>query len=141
MRYRGKRIFRLLQVSRAGLFSDLSAGDTCPLRIPVTQLLIKYAYQGAWMSGKGIGLLCRDLSDGLRFPPQISHEETAPFRQSHPKNPLAPISLPVLFLYCIQRIEKFLRKVSYITGLTQKLEGYYLLIKNKKHKGIRRGCD
>ncbi len=84
MRYRGKRAFRLLQVSRAGLFSDLSAGDTCPLRIPVTQLLIKYAYQGAWISGKGVCLFCRDFRDGLRFPPQISHEETAPFRQSHP---------------------------------------------------------
>ncbi len=52
MRYRGKRFFRLLRVSRAGLFSDLSAGDICPLRIPVTQLLNNNAYQGACMSGK-----------------------------------------------------------------------------------------
>ncbi len=102
MRYRGKRAFRLLQVSRAGLFSDLSAGNTCPLRIPVTQLLIKYAYQEAWMSGKGVCLFCRDFRDGLRFPPQISHEETAPFRQSHPKNPLAPIPLSQkVFLYFV----------------------------------------
>ncbi|RLB12466.1 MAG: hypothetical protein DRG39_01840, partial [Deltaproteobacteria bacterium] len=41
---------------------------------------------------------------------------TAPFRQSHPKNPLAPISLPVLFLYCIQIRQKLLRKVSGIKG-------------------------
>ncbi len=112
MWYRGKRVFRLLQVSRAGLFSDLSAGDTCPLRIPVTQLLIKYAYQGDWMSSKGLCLFCRNFRDGLRFPPQISHEETAPFRQSHPKNPLVPISLPVLLLYCIQIRQKLLCKVS-----------------------------
>ncbi|RLB12880.1 MAG: hypothetical protein DRG39_00675 [Deltaproteobacteria bacterium] len=98
MRYRGKGAFLLLRVSRAGLFSDLSTGDTCPLRIPVTQLLIKYAYQGAGVSGKGLCLFCRDFRDGLRFPPQISHEETAPFRQSHPKNPLAPISHPLLSL-------------------------------------------
>ncbi|RLB08540.1 MAG: hypothetical protein DRG39_08690 [Deltaproteobacteria bacterium] len=83
MRYWGKRVFRLLRVSRAGLFSDLSVGDTCPLRIPVTQLLIKYAYQGAWMSG-------------------------------NPKNPLAPIPLPVLPLYCIQIRQKLLRKVSFL---------------------------
>jgi len=98
MRYWGKGVFRMLRVSRAGLFCDLSAGDTCPLRIPVTQLLINNAYQGAWMSGKGLCLFLRDLSDGLRFPPQISHEETAPFRQSHPKNPLALIPLSVLLL-------------------------------------------
>ena len=91
MRYRGKGVFGLLQVSRAGLFCGLSAGDTCPLRIPVTQLVIRYAYQWAWMSGKGLCLFLRDVSDGLRFPPQISHEETAPFRQSHPKNPLTPM--------------------------------------------------
>ncbi len=101
MRYRGKRAFRLLRVSRAGFFSDLSAGDTCPLRIPVTQLLNNNAYQGAWMSGKGLCLFCRNFRDGLRFPPQISHEETAPFRQSYPKNPLAPIPDPLLSLWDI----------------------------------------
>ena len=37
----GKRIFLPLRVSRAGLFSDLSAGDTGPLLIPGTQLLIR----------------------------------------------------------------------------------------------------
>ncbi len=41
MYYGGKRIFLLLRVSRAGLFSDLSAGDTGPLSIPGTQLLSK----------------------------------------------------------------------------------------------------
>ncbi len=65
------------------------------------------------MSGKALCLFWRELSDGLRFPPQISHEETAPFRQSHPKNSLALIPLSVLFLYCIQIRQKLLRKVSY----------------------------
>ena len=37
----GKRIFLPLRVSRAGFFSDLSAGDTVPLPIPGTQLLIR----------------------------------------------------------------------------------------------------
>ena len=41
MYYGGKRIFLSLRASRAGLFSDLSAGDTDPLRIPGTQLLIR----------------------------------------------------------------------------------------------------
>ena len=41
MYYRGKRIFLPLRASRAGIFSDLSAGDTGPLRIPGTQLLIR----------------------------------------------------------------------------------------------------
>ena len=41
MYYGGKRIFLSLRVSRAGLFSDLSAGETGPLRIPGTQLLSK----------------------------------------------------------------------------------------------------
>ncbi len=113
MRYWGKRVFRLLRVSRAGFFSDLSAGDICPLRIPVTQLLSKHAYQWAWMSGERLCLVWRDLSDGLRFPLQISHEETVPFRQSHPKNPLPLYPLPVLPLYCIQIRQKLLRKVSY----------------------------
>ncbi|RLB10528.1 MAG: hypothetical protein DRG39_06150, partial [Deltaproteobacteria bacterium] len=57
--------------------------------------------QGAWMSGKGVCLFCRDFRDGLRFPPQINHEETAPFRPSHPKNPLAPIPHPLLSLWDI----------------------------------------
>ncbi len=37
----GKRIFLPLRVSRAAIFSDLSAGDTGPLSIPGTQLLIR----------------------------------------------------------------------------------------------------
>ena len=41
MYYGGKRIFLPLRASRAGLFSDLSAGDTGPLLIPGTQLLIR----------------------------------------------------------------------------------------------------
>jgi len=40
MYYGGKRIFLPLLASRAGLFSDLSVGDTGPLCIPGTQLYI-----------------------------------------------------------------------------------------------------
>ena len=50
---------------RAGLLSDLSAGDTCPF-----------------------GIL--DFVE-LRLPPLISHKETAPSRQSRQKNHSAPI--------------------------------------------------
>jgi hypothetical protein len=57
--------FRQFQGSRAGLFSDLSAGDSCPLRIAP-----------------------RSFGPGdLRFPPLITHEKTAPSRQSLPKSP------------------------------------------------------
>ena len=55
MYYGGKRIFLLLRVSRAGLFSDLSAGDTGPLRIPGTQLLIrKWFAERLGLSDKGL---------------------------------------------------------------------------------------
>ncbi len=46
MYYGGKRIFLPLRASRAGLFSDLSTGDTGPLRIPGTQLLTKKWFAG-----------------------------------------------------------------------------------------------
>ena len=57
--------YRQFQGSRACLFSDLSAGDSCPLRIAP-----------------------RSFGPGdLRFPPLIPHEKTAPSRQSLPKSP------------------------------------------------------
>jgi len=61
---RGRRAFLPLRASRAGLFSNLSAWDTYPLRI-------------------------LDFVE-VRLPPLISHEKTAPSRQSHQKNPSAP---------------------------------------------------
>ena len=69
MWYWGKRVFRLLRVSRAGLFCDLSAEDICPLRIPIIQLLNNNTYQWAFMSDKGLCLFWRDLSDGLKTEP------------------------------------------------------------------------
>jgi len=48
--------------SRVGLFSNLSMGEFCPLRIA-------------------------PINRGLRFPPLISCEKTAPFRQSLQKSP------------------------------------------------------
>ena len=41
MCYGARKFFFRSGVSRAGFFSDLSAGDTGPLRIPGTQLLIR----------------------------------------------------------------------------------------------------
>ena len=61
----GQKNFSSAPGLRAGLFSDLSAGDSCPLRI-------------------------LDFVE-LRLPPLISHEETAPSRQSRQKNPPAPV--------------------------------------------------
>jgi len=40
MCYGARKFFFRSGVSRAGFFSDLSAGDTGPLRIPGTQLLM-----------------------------------------------------------------------------------------------------
>ncbi len=57
--------FRQFRGSRAGLFSYLLAGDTCPLRI-----------------------VPRSFGAGdLRLPPLISSEKTAPSHQSLPKSP------------------------------------------------------
>jgi hypothetical protein len=60
------KLFLPFRVSRTGLFSDLSAWDSCPLRI-------------------------LDFVE-LRVPPLISHEKTVPSRQSLQKrlHPYAP---------------------------------------------------
>jgi len=59
------KAFLQFRGSRAGLFCDLFAGESCPLRIVPT---------------------CRDL----RFPPLISREKTAPFHHSLQKSPHIP---------------------------------------------------
>jgi len=59
------KAFLQFRGSWAGLFSDLSAGESCPLRIAPT---------------------CR----GLRFPPLISREKTEPSHQSLQKSPHIP---------------------------------------------------
>ncbi len=68
MRYRGKGAFRLLQVSRAGLFCDLSAGDTYPLRIPVTQLLINDATREPECLVKDYACFVETFVTGCGFP-------------------------------------------------------------------------
>jgi len=94
MRHWAKRIFLPLRASRAGLFTDLSAGDTGPLRIPGTQLPMRKSVikeLGHFVILQVFGGFSEWLSTGLRLPPLISQEETAPSRQSRPKNPLAPL--------------------------------------------------
>jgi len=104
----GQETFSSAPSLRAGLFSNLSAGDICPFSI-------------------------LDFVE-LRLPPPISHEETAPSRQSRQKKPPTSATFAVIPLI-IDGVVKSLHLLCYIvwpyvrhtTCMTLRMTKHYVL--------------